>query len=249
MWDEHQAFLAINGKYYKDNGDPNIVGIDGIPAEKNCDEVPFGDAFPKDAKEGDYFVRIDFNNPVLYKRVYEKTKNLTANIYYGDDIRINDAVVELLKNDSYADGSIKDVDGKLLGSIVKERVYIDGQYIGYVTETGKIVSNSGLIIGEIKSKDVIHKKKWVAIEIDRREKWHGSPARARFAINNTDKFMNEEGDIEESRQNMKTVANRRVKKEHDRPRPWNDDLQKEIYEETGKEYRIIDQIKMDEDTH
>jgi len=249
LWDEHQAFLAINGKYYKDDGTANIVGIDGIPAEKNCDEVPYGDAFPKDSKEGDYFVRIDFNNPVLYKRVYEKTKNLTANIYYGDDIRINNAIVELVKNDSYSDGSIKDAEGKLLGSITKDRVYIDGQYIGYVTETGKIVSNSGLIIGEIKSKDIIHKKKWVAIEIDRREKWHGSPARARYTINNTDKFINEEGDIEESRQNMKTVANRRVKKEHWKPRPWNDDLQKEIAKETGKEYRIIDQIKLDEDTH
>lgn len=241
LWDEHQAFLLINGKYYKDDGEPNIVGIDGIPAEKNCDEVPFGSEFPKNSKEGDYFVRTDFNNPRLYKRVYDKTTYNTADIYYGDDIRINNAIVTLIGKNY--DGSIKDSDNKLIGNIDKDRVYINGQYIGYVTESGKIVANSGLIIGEIKSKDIIHKKKWVLVEIDMRERWHGSPQMARYAINNVDKFINEEGEIEESRQNMKTIANRRVKKEHWKPRPWNKPLQKEIAEETGIEHRIIDQIK------
>lgn len=239
LWDEHQAFLEINGKYYKDDGTPNITGIDGIPAEKNCEEVPYGDTFPKNSKEGDYFVRIDFEKPRLYKRVYEKTMFHTASIYYNDDIKINDAIVELLKPNSYSDGSIKSDKGELIGSISKDRVYINGTYIGYVTETGKVVNNNGLIIGEINSKDIIHKKKWVLCEIDRRERWTGVPAMLRNAINNTHKFVNEEGDIESMRQNMKTVADRRVKKEHNKARPWNERLQKQIADETNIEYDII----------
>ena len=237
LWDEHQAFLDMNGKYYKVNGDPNLIGIDGIPAEKNCDEVPFGEAFPKDSKEGDYFVRTDFYHPILYKRVYEKTQYHSANIYY-DDIRITDAVVELIGN-GYSTGSIKSSDNKLIGSIDKDRVYIDGKYIGYTTETGKVVSNSGLIIGEITARDIIHKRKWVAVGEDIRERWTGVPAMLRNAINNENKFVNEEGEVENMRQNMKTVANRRVKKEHNNPRPWNKKLQQQIANETGEVYDII----------
>lgn len=236
LWDEHQAFLEINGKYYMDDGNPNIVGIDGIPAEKTCEEVPYGDAFPKNSKEGDYFVRIDFLPPKLYKRVYDKTTFYVANIYF-DDYKITDAELNMIGRNY--DGSIKDSSGNLIGTIDKDRVYIDGAYIGYVTETGKIASNTGLIIGEIKSKDIVHKKGWKLIENDRRERWTGVPARLRNHINNENTFINEEGDVETMRQNMKLVADRRVKKEHNKPRPWNKKLQKAIADETGKEYDII----------
>ena len=237
LWDEHQAFLEINGKYYKDDGSPNIVGIDGIPAEKNFDEVPYGEDFPKISKEGDYFVRIDYLPPRLYKRVYDKTQATTVSIYYDNDINITDADLNL--SGKNFDGSIVGQDNKILGNIERDRVYIDGKYIGYVSDSGKIATNSGLIVGEIKKKDIIHKKGWKLIENDRRERWTGVPAILRNHINNENTFMNEEGDVEPMRQFIKDVASRRVKKEHDKARPWNKRLQQQIAEETGKEYDII----------
>ncbi len=234
LHDEHHIFLAINDKYYIENR-PNIVGIDGIPAEKTCEEVPYGEFFPKDAKEGEYFLRTDYLPPRLYKRIYTKTMVNTINVVCGD-IRITDG--ELNITGKNFDGSIK-YNNELVGSIDKDRVYINGQYIGYITETGKIANNGGLIIGTVTQTETIHKKGWVLEELDRRERWHGVPAVLRNVINNENTFINNEGDTEKMRQNMKLVANRRVKKEHKKDRPWNKRLRNTIAETTGVDYDII----------
>ena len=135
-------------------------------------------------------------------------------------------------------GSIK-VDNELKGSIDKDRVYINGQYVGYVTETGKIVNNGGLIIGEIKSEDIVHKKGWKLIEFDRRERWTGVPARLRNVVNNENTFINEAGDEVKMRQNIKNLAKARIKKEHGFQRVWNKEIKKEMDEVLQKENNII----------
>ena len=70
LHDEHHVYLDKNMVLYVDNK-PNIVGIDGIPAEETCVDVPFGENFPdsKTVQEGDYFLRIDFTVPKLFRRV------------------------------------------------------------------------------------------------------------------------------------------------------------------------------------
>jgi len=240
LHDEHHMMLEINDKYYITDGTQiknreNIVGIDGIPAELNCSEVPYGEFFPYTSNEGDYFLRTDYLPPRLYKRVYVKTTSNTIDLVY-DDIRITNA--ELKITGSNFNGSIE-VDGKLKGIIDKDRVYIDGQYIGYTTDSGKIVNNKGLIIGEIKSVDNVSKKGWKLIEFDHRERWTGVPAVLRNVINNENTFINEDGDEVKMRQNIKNLAKPRIKKEHNKPRPWNKELQKKIADDTGVDYDII----------
>ena len=245
LHDEHHMMLAINDKYYITDGShiknrENIVGIDGIPAELNCTEVPYGDEFPKVSKENDYFLRIDYLPPRLYKRIYVKTQLHTANIICGD-INITDG--ELNITGKNFDGSIKNSKGELVGAIDKDRVYVGGTYIGYVTDSGKIVNNGGLIIGEIKTEDVVHKKGWKLIEFDRRERWFGTPARLRLTVNNTESFVNEAGEVVKMRQNIKNLAKARIKKEHGKDRPWSKPLVDKIAEETGIDYNIIGQVK------
>ena len=67
LHDEHHAYL------YKDTN-PMVggrfipIGIDGIPAELNADEVPMGDSFPNYAEIGSYYLKTNFNPPRLYVR-------------------------------------------------------------------------------------------------------------------------------------------------------------------------------------
>lgn len=245
LHNEHHMMLEINDKYYITDGTQiknreNIVGIDGIPAELNCAEVNYGEEFPKQSKENDYFLRIDYMPPKLYKRVYVKTQLNIVNIIY-DDKRITDAVLNITGKNF--DGSIKNNKEELIGSIDKDRVYIGGSYIGYITDSGKIVNNSGLIIGEINSEEIIHKKGWKLIELDRRERWTGTPYRYRKTVNNTESFINNDGDEIKMRQNIKDLAKPRIKKEHGKSRPWNQPLKDKIAEDTGIDYDIIGQVK------
>lgn len=236
LYDEHHVFLDIRDKYYIGEYD-KAIGIDGIPNELNCEEVPFGESFPKDANEGDYFLRTDFLPPKLFKRITEKDVSNTINIVY-EDIRIVNG--DLSINGKNFDGSIKFND-ELVGSILKDKVYINGYYIGYVTETGKIVANNGVIIGTIEQEEHIKRMGWSLepLEHDRRERWTGVPMRLRRTVNNTQSFINGEGEEESMRQNIKDLMNRRVKKEHNQPRPWNPTLVNDIEEETFERHHII----------
>jgi hypothetical protein len=236
LYDEHHVFLDIRDKYYIGEYD-KAIGIDGIPNELTCEEVDFGESFPRDIPEGHYFLRTDFMPPKLFKRIAEKTMTNTINIIY-EDIRIVNA--ELNVNGKNFDGSIND-NGSIVGSIIKDKVYINGTYIGCVTDSGKIIANNGTIIGTIEQEEHIHRMGWSLepLEHDRRERWTGVPMRLRRAINNEQSFVNAEGDVEPMRQNIKDLANRRVKKEHNRPRPWNKELQQEIEDETSEHFHII----------
>ena len=44
------------------------IGIDGIPAELNAEDVPMGNSFPQNPKVGDYYLKTNFNPPRLYVR-------------------------------------------------------------------------------------------------------------------------------------------------------------------------------------
>lgn len=240
LYDEHHVFLAINDKFYITDGShiqnrENIVGIDGIPAESTCEEVKYGDYFPKDAREDEYFLRIDYMPPKLYKRVVKKQTEDIVNIQYGD-VKLTEAKLNL--NGNGFDGSIINND-IIVGSINKGKVYVNETYIGVVTDSGKIINTRGEIIGQIEQKVLSEKKGWALQEFDRRERWTGVPFRLRRTVNNEETFTNEEGDIEPMRQNIKDLVKPRVKKEHYNPRPWNKDLQQQIEDDTYITHKII----------
>ena len=242
LYNEHHIMRKINDKYYITDGTeienrPNIVGIDGIPTEKTCEEIPYGDVFPKDAQENSYFLRTDYMPPRLYKRVYDKHLFYIINVQFGD-IKLYDAEIKTLSDKGY-DGSILDKE-TLVGYIKKDKVFINGIYIGYITETGKIVANTGVIVGMIETVETVVRKGWALQQLDRREKWVGSPYRVRRAINNEEVFTNDEGEIEPMKQNMKTLVNARVKKEHGKlKRVWNKEIKQEMDEILGTDNKII----------
>ena len=67
LHDEHHVYLDENDQVYvEDRFIPE--GIDGIPNQLNATDVQFGDYFPENPKDGDYFLRIDYNPPRLFKR-------------------------------------------------------------------------------------------------------------------------------------------------------------------------------------
>lgn len=47
---------------------PYILLGDGIPDNMNAEDIPYGDYFPSNPKVGDYFLRIDYDPPRLFKR-------------------------------------------------------------------------------------------------------------------------------------------------------------------------------------
>lgn len=235
LYNEHNVFMKINDKYYI--GDrPNIVGIDGIPAEKTCEEVKYGENFPKDMPEDSYFLRTDYLPPRLYKRVYDKTITTYINLVYGD-LKLYNAILNITGN-GY-NGSIKYEDN-LIGHIKNNNIFINGECIGYITDSKKIVSMTGKYIGDIEEKDNIQRKGWKLIEFDRRERWTGVPFRLRRVVNNEESFINEEGDIEPMRQNIKKLVNARVKKEHGTiKRVWNKEIKEEMDDILNRDNKII----------
>lgn len=64
--------------------------------------------------------------------------------------------------------------------------------------------------------------KWQLISYDNRTAWRGVPNILLSHINNDDKIIFENGEIQNSRQNIKDLVKARVKKEHNKPRPWNE---------------------------
>jgi len=67
LHDEHHIYLDENDQVYID--DRFIpIDIDGIPNELNANEVQFGEYFPDNPQQGDYFLRVDYNPPKLFKR-------------------------------------------------------------------------------------------------------------------------------------------------------------------------------------
>lgn len=235
LHDEHHIFLDINGEYYIQN-QPNIVGIDGIPAESTCELVKYGESFPKDSEENDFFVRTDYMPPRLYKRVVKKQTENIINIQYGD-IKVSEGRLNITGNNF--DGSIINNSNELIGSIDKNKVYIGGLFIGMMTDSGKVITTKGEIIGQIDEKVLSEKKGWKLLELDRRERWTGVPFALRKHINNEEYFTNEEGDAEPMRQNIKDLVKARVKKEHLNPRPWNKRLQQQIEDDTYVTHKII----------
>jgi len=240
LYDEHHVFLDINGKYYITDGThiknrENIVGIDGIPAEGTCEEVKYGEYFPKDSNEGECFLRTDYMPPRLYKRIVKKETQPIINIQFGD-IKISNANLNIIDNDY--DGSIIYND-EIVGNINKNKVYVNGSYIGSVSNTGKIIGRNGVIIGQIDEKVISERKGWVLLEKDRREKWTGTPFRLRRTVNNEESFINEEGDTEQMRQNIKDLVKPRVKKEHNMHRVWNKRRKEEMDEILGTDNKII----------
>lgn len=234
LHDEHHIFLDVNGEYYIQNNQ-NIVGIDGIPAESTCELVKYGDTFPKDVKENDYFVRTDYMPPRLYKRIVKKQVENVINIQYGD-IKISEGHLNCIGKNF--DGSII-YNNELVGSIDRDKVFVHGIFIGMTTESGKIITTKGEIIGQIEEKVLSEKKGWALQEYDRREKWTGVPFALRKHINNEETFTNDEGYVENMRQNIKNVAKARVKKEHLNPRPWNKTIQQQLLDERNEYHNII----------
>lgn len=78
LHDEHHVFLNPMETLYDEHGRFIPEGIDGIAKELNCEDIQYGEYFPNsdDVKDGDYFIRIDYNPPRLFKREYnEDTKS------------------------------------------------------------------------------------------------------------------------------------------------------------------------------
>ena len=67
LHDEHHVYMEKDTNPYID-GRFIPIGIDGIPAELNADEVPMGKTFPANAEEGSYYLKTNFNPPRLYVR-------------------------------------------------------------------------------------------------------------------------------------------------------------------------------------
>lgn len=63
---------------------------------------------------------------------------------------------------------------------------------------------------------------WRMVEYDNRTAWRGVPNILLSHINNDSKIKFENGEIQNSRQNIKDLVKARVKKEHNKPRPWNE---------------------------
>lgn len=241
LYNEHHIMRKINDKYYITDGTqiknrPNIVGIDGIPAEKTCEEIPYGENFPREMDEDNYFLRTDYMPPRLYKRVFDKTYNTIINVQFGD-IKIYNGTMNI--TDGEYNGNIM-VDDRTIGFIKNDKVFIDGSYVGYVTDTGKIVANTGVIVGMIEKEEIVSRRGWKLINYDRRERWTGVPYRLRRVINNEESFINEEGDVEPMQQEMRKLVNARVKKEHGiKKRVWNKEIKQEMDEILGTDNKII----------
>lgn len=74
LHDEHHVYLDENNQLYVEN---RFIpqGIDGIPNQLNAQDIQFGEHFPDEAADGEYFLRIDYNPPRLFKRIInEETK-------------------------------------------------------------------------------------------------------------------------------------------------------------------------------
>lgn len=155
LHNEHHIYLDKQNNLYI-GSKPNITGIDGMPVELNCEDIPYGDCFPFNAVTDSYFLRIDYNPPALYKRV--------------------------------------EVNGK---------------------------------------------KGWQLYNYDNREKWTGVPAVLRNIINNNNTFTNEMGEEVTMKQSVRDLVPARVSKEHNNPRPWNEEIAKEIEEKTHNKVDVI----------
>ena len=70
-YNEHHLLLDNLKVIVDKDGNKFIYGLDGIPVNKNINGVPFGTYFPdaSEYEDGDYFLRIDFDPPRLYKRI------------------------------------------------------------------------------------------------------------------------------------------------------------------------------------
>jgi len=64
--------------------------------------------------------------------------------------------------------------------------------------------------------------RWQLMSWDLREKWTGVPAALRAHINNDKTITNTQGEVLPQQQNIKDLVKARVKKEHNKPRPWNE---------------------------
>lgn len=68
--DEHNLWVDLdnNGNLVAIDGTfKALSGHDGIPPNYNPEEVRFGKFFPADSKEGDYFLRTDYDPPRLFR--------------------------------------------------------------------------------------------------------------------------------------------------------------------------------------
>lgn len=74
LHDEHHVYLDENNEVYVENRFIS-QGIDGIPNQLECANIEFGEFFPSDPKNGDYFLRVDYNPPRLFKRIVSEETN------------------------------------------------------------------------------------------------------------------------------------------------------------------------------
>lgn len=74
LHDEHHVYLDENNEVYVENRFIS-QGIDGIPNQLECANIEFGEFFPSDPKNGDYFLRVDYNPPRLFKRMVSEETN------------------------------------------------------------------------------------------------------------------------------------------------------------------------------
>ena len=74
LHDEHHVYLDENNEVYVENRFIS-QGIDGIPNQLECANIEFGEFFPSDPKNGDYFLRVDYNPPRLFKRMVSEQTN------------------------------------------------------------------------------------------------------------------------------------------------------------------------------
>ena len=78
LHDEHHVYLDENNEVYVENRFIS-QGIDGIPNQLNCEDIDynteFGEFFPENPANGDYFLRVDYNPPRLFKRIINEKTN------------------------------------------------------------------------------------------------------------------------------------------------------------------------------
>ena len=130
LHDEHHVYLDENDQIYVEN---RFIpqGIDGIPNHLNCEDIQFGEFFPDSStvKDGDYFLRTDYNPPRLFKRIINgETKQGRWQLTEFDNREKWTGVSNLLLHHINNDSTMKLNDGSVveqkqnIKDLVKARV-------------------------------------------------------------------------------------------------------------------------------
>ena len=108
LHDEHHVYMEKDTNPYDEHRRFIPIGIDGIPAELNAEDVPMGDSFPEYAEIGSYYLKTNFNPPRLYIREdgYWKLLGYDARTKW---MGVPNVLLQAINNDesmTFADGTI-----------------------------------------------------------------------------------------------------------------------------------------------